>query len=457
MQLSSEHLIRDIAERFQHSAAYLAEEFATRLRADLKDVLNINWALAKDLWHQRKADLVLAYGFPATERNMEKPFAYADGLAIIPVHGMLLNRFSGSYGFATGYNFIRNQRLQALADDDVKAIVYDYNTYGGTAAGCGELSKEMFDGRGQKPSLAVVDASSYSAGYFLASAQDRVVGSPSCGVGSIGCISMHVDLTEMLKDDGIKITFIRSAPRKMEGNPYEPLSDAAKKTIQASVDFHASAFIESVARNRNMAESDIRNMQAACFDPPDALENGLLDAVQPPIEAVSNFLSSLNGGSGMPGTTQGNNDAAPTITMEQITSAISAGIASALPTALATHEKAKQERTNAILGSDEGKKRPKLAAHIAANTGMTVDEAKGLLAASAEEKPEPQRRGSGGGFFDAMDRTGNPNVGGDDDPGDGNGGGGDGNRESPTEAAGRILDLYASHTGEKVVPIKKRA
>lgn len=458
MQLSSEHLIRDIAERFQHSAAYLAEEFATRLRADLKDVLNVNWALAKDMWHQRKLDLVLSYGFPATDRNMEKPFAFADGLAIIPVHGMLLNRFSGSYGFATGYNFIRNQRLQALADDDVKAIIYDYNTYGGTAAGCGELSKEMFDSRGIKPSLAVVDASCYSAGIFLASAQDRVIGSPSCGVGSIGCISMHVDLTEMLKDDGIKITFIRSAPRKMEGNPYEPLSDAAKKTIQASVDFHASAFIESVARNRNMAESDIRNMQAACFDPPDALENGLLDAVQPPIEAVSSFLSSLNGGSGMPGTQGNNTEAAPTITMESITQAITAGIAAALPTALASHEKAKQERKNAIVGSDEGKKRPKLAAHIADNTGMTVDEAKGLLAASAEEKPETRGRGgNGGGFFDAMDRTGNPNVGGDDDPGDGGNGGGDGNRESPTEAAGRILDLYANHTGEKVIPIKKRA
>lgn len=160
----------------------------------------------------------------------------------------------------------------------------------------------------------------------------------------------------------------------------------------------------------------------------------------------------------MPGTQGNNTEAAPTITMESITQAITAGIAAALPTALASHEKAKQERKNAIVGSDEGKKRPKLAAHIADNTGMTVDEAKGLLAASAEEKPETRGRGgNGGGFFDAMDRTGNPNVGGDDDPGDGGNGGGDGNRESPTEAAGRILDLYADHTGEKVIPIKKRA
>lgn len=462
MQLSSEHLIRDIAERFQHTAAYVAEEFATRLRADLRDILNIDWKLAKDLWHQRKIDLVLSYGFPATERNLEKPFAFAEGLAFIPVHGMLLNRFSGSYGFATGYNFIRNQMHQALADYDVKGIVYDYNTYGGTAAGCGELSKEMFDARAIKPNVAVVDASSYSAGYFLASAQDQVIGSPSCGVGSIGCISMHVDLTEMLKEDGIKITFIRSAPRKMEGNPYEPLSDVAKKTIQASVDFHASAFIESVARNRNMAESDIRNMQAACFDPPDALENGLIDAVQSPNEAVSSFLGSLNGGDTMQGNGNGTTASALTeaqiqeIVSKSVASAVTTAITSALPTALASHEKAKQERRNAIIGSDEGKKRPKLAAHIADNTDMTVDEAKALLAASAEEQPERRgRTGGDNGFFSAMDRTANPNVGADSD---GDGGGGDGGgQENPTEAASRILDLYAAHTGEKVVPIKKRA
>lgn len=462
MQLSSEHLIRDIVERFQHTPVYIAEEFAPRLRQDLADIYKIDWKLAKDMWHQRKVDMVLSYGFPATERNMDKPFAFADGLAIIPVHGMLINRFSGSYGFATGYNFIRNQRQLALMDDDVKAIIYDYNTYGGTAAGCGELSAELYEDRNVKPSLGIIDASAYSAGYFLGSSHDRLVGSPSCGVGSIGCVSMHVDLTEMLKEDGIKITFIRSAPRKMEGNPYEPLSDAAKKTIQASVDFHASAFIESVARNRNMAESDIRATEARCYDPPDALENGLIDAVQPPIEAVSSFLSSLNGGSSMQGNGNNGGTASAALTEAQIqeivnksvTGAVTAAITSALPTALSAHEKAKTERRTAIMGCEEAKKRQKLAAHICDNTTMTVDEAKVLLSASAEEQSEQRRTGNGNGFFSAMDRTGNPNVGADPD---GGGDGGDGNQESATDAAGRILDLYATHTGEKVVPIKKTA
>lgn len=455
--LSSEHLIRDIVERFQHSAAYVAEEHVNRLALDIRAINSINWTLAKDLWQQRKADLVLAYGFPATERNMEKPFAFAEGLAFIPVHGMLLNRFSGSYGFATGYNFIRNQCLMALNDDDVQAIVYDYNTYGGTAAGCGELSKEMYDSRGIKPSLAVIDASCYSAGIFLASAQDQVIGSPSCGVGSIGCISMHVDLTEMLKDDGIKITFIRSAPRKMEGNPYEPLSDAAKKNIQASVDFHASAFIESVARNRNMAESDIRATDAACFDPPAALENGLIDAVQPPIEAISSFLGSLNGGSGTMQTNQ-NSGTAPLSAADiakLVSDGIAAGISTALPTALAAHDKAKTERRAAIMGCEDAKKRQKLAASLADNTSMSVDEAKVILAAAAEEAPAAGNRSGRSPFHQAMDTTENPGVGGD---GDGGGDGGEGgSNEAPMDAAGRILDLYASHTGNKVVPIKKRA
>lgn len=449
---------RDIADRLHHTASYFPEEQAGKLAMDLRSIATIDWAKGKDLFIERKRDLVLAYGFEPTQQTDQKPFAFAEGLAFIPVHGMLLNRFSGSYSFATGYNFLRSQRMAAEADPDVKGIVYDYNTYGGTAAGCGELSKEMFDSRDIKPSIGIIDHSCYSAGYFLGSANDRLIGSPSCGVGSIGCVSMHVDMSAMLKEAGIKITFFKSGDEKTDGNPFEPLSATAKKTIRSSVDYHASAFFEAVSRNRGIDESDIRAFQARCFDPPEAVENDLIDAIQTPSEAVSSFLNSLNGGSAMQSNQGGGNTAAAAPMSaadiaKLVSDGIAAGLSSALPIALASHDKAKTERRAAIMGCEDAKKRQKFAAHLADNTTLSADDAKAMLANAAEEVAPAA--GKGNAFRDAMNQTGNPNVGADGPDNGGGGGDNGGGQESDTDIAARIQGAFVGATGGKVVPIKK--
>jgi hypothetical protein len=44
-------------------------------------------------WKRRKVELALAYSPGAGPSMDAKPFAFADGKAIIPVHGMLVNRW----------------------------------------------------------------------------------------------------------------------------------------------------------------------------------------------------------------------------------------------------------------------------------------------------------------------------------------------------------------------------
>ena len=46
---------------------------------------------------------------------------------------------------------------------------------------------------------------------------------------------------------------------KVEGNPFEPLSDEARAAIQASVDAFYDMFIAAVARNRAVDEDVVRN------------------------------------------------------------------------------------------------------------------------------------------------------------------------------------------------------
>lgn len=325
---------------------------------------------------QMRENLCAAYGMG--QPSADKPFAYSNGVAIIPVHGTLINRYGGYYyGYVTGYNFIRSQRNAALMDSDVQAIIYDINSNGGEAAGCFELSQEMFDTRGVKPSLAVIDSNCYSAAYAIGSAADRMTVTPSGGAGSIGVISMHVDMSKMLEDIGIKVSIIKSGDHKADGNPFEPLSDSARASFQASVDNMRTDFVNLVAQNRNLDPKVVRDTEAMCYNATDAKAKGLIDEVATPAQAVAEFL---NGPQDGPETTGAN---AMSFTQEQMDAATAEAAASASATATA----AERERISGIMGCDAAKTRPSMAMHLAFKTSMSVTEAGEMLAVAGEEKP----------------------------------------------------------------------
>jgi ClpP class serine protease len=139
--------------------------------AAIRDLVVADADAEEAAWRRRKIELAQAYSPGAGPSLDVKPFAFADGKAIIPVHGMLINRFPYSWGGVTGYNFIRGQVAAAMSDPDVDGIIYDVNSYGGLVSGCQETSDAMYaasDRQGGKPSLAIVDANCYSAAYYLA-------------------------------------------------------------------------------------------------------------------------------------------------------------------------------------------------------------------------------------------------------------------------------------------------
>lgn len=458
--MSMTYLARDIAGRFHQSASYLDKGY-NGLVADLREIASTKMDSLQAAFAAWQTEILANYGF-RSEQPTGKSFAYADGVAIIPIHGLLLNRMSWSCSYATGYNFVRSQRRDAVADDDVKLIVYDVNSPGGLASGCAELAREIFDGRSEKPSLSVVDARCYSAAYFLASAADRIVVTPSGGVGSIGCVAMHVDYSDMLSADGVKITFIIAGDEKVDGNPYERLSRRARASIQRDVDYHRGLFVEAVARHRDTSEDEILATEARCYLPPEALDLGLIDAVETPAEAVANFFNEItsdsDGGEGTM-TTKDQSGTQPAASPQPVASSpnftlddvrrVAAEAATAAVTAGLAADRQARNREKAITSSEEAKGRETLAAHLATETDMSVEAAVAVLKASPkqEEKPQPGSRRQDNGFTAAMTATGNPTVGAD--------GQGDGNDESttPQAKAAAILKDYGAASG-KVVDLK---
>lgn len=215
-----------------------------------------------------------------------------EGIAIIPIQGTLVQKLGTlrPYSGMTGYDGIRACFLRALNDSDVKAICLDIDSPGGEVAGCFDLVDEIYAARGSKPVWAILSESAYSAAYALASAADKIIVPRTGGVGSVGVIVMHVDWSQKIKNDGLQVTIITYGDRKAESNPYEPLSETARKAIQSDIDEMGRLFVSTVSRNRGIAERTVRDTEAACFLGADGVQLGLADQVASPDAAFRDLL-----------------------------------------------------------------------------------------------------------------------------------------------------------------------
>lgn len=219
----------------------------------------------------------------------------AGNVAVIPVHGTLVQKTGALRPVCgmTGYDGLRQSFLTAIEDPEVHAIVLDVDSPGGEVSGCFDLVDTIYAARGAKPIHAILSESAYSAAYALASAADRITVPRTGGTGSIGVICMHVDFSQALTSAGFKVTFIQYGDRKADGHPEIPLSKEALRRFQQDINTMGELFVETVARNRNIAASKVRDTEAATYLGSAGVELGLADQVAAPDAAFRALLAEL--------------------------------------------------------------------------------------------------------------------------------------------------------------------
>lgn len=228
----------------------------------------------------------------------ERSHSYGEhaGFAIIPIKGTLVQD-TGSLRMKsgqTGYTAIRQNFIHAVENSKIKAIILDVDSGGGECAGAFDLVDTIYEARSEKPIIAILSESAYSAAYALASAAHRIVVPRTGGAGSIGVICMHADYSEAMDDAGVKVTMIKYGKHKADGNPYEPLKGAALRNIQADIDMMGELFIDTVARNRDLTPNVVREMEAATFLGKNAVDNGLCDDMLAPNVEFKNLIDTIS-------------------------------------------------------------------------------------------------------------------------------------------------------------------
>jgi capsid assembly protease len=182
-------------------------------------------------------------------------------IAVMPLVGTIIPRadlFSEMSGAVSAERFSRAFRA-ALNDEDVSAIVIDIDSPGGQVGGVPELAAEIYRARGKKPITAVANTLAASAAYWIGTAADELVVTPSGEVGSIGVVAIHEDISGLLEKEGVDVSLITAGKYKVEGNPFEPLNEEARTAIQGRVDEYYGMFVADVARHRKVSRAAVRD------------------------------------------------------------------------------------------------------------------------------------------------------------------------------------------------------
>lgn len=202
-------------------------------------------------------------------------------IAVIEVCGPITYKSSwlSMYLGGTSIEELQAKLRAALGDPAARAIVFRWDSPGGTVEMVPEFGDELFAARGQKPIYSVADTMICSAAFWLAAQTDVIYASVSSILGSIGVYCEHDDISGMLEQAGVKITLISHGAHKVDGNMYEPLSATAREEMQRQVDELGEEFETAAARGRGVTKKFVQDSfgQGKVFRGKQAIGLGMAD------------------------------------------------------------------------------------------------------------------------------------------------------------------------------------
>jgi len=258
-----------------------------------------------------------------------------NGVAHIPIAGMLTNTVSPSAGFfgesITTYAFLSEAISQAEEITAIKEIVFEIASGGGEVDGLEVVANAIFNTK--KPTSARVHGMAASAAFWLASQTDKIVAvGRTSSVGSIGVAAEFIDRSVQDKASGIKRVILTStdAPKKR----LDITTDAGQKQTVNRLDEMHTVFVDHIvrgmeSRNKNIT-SDFVNKNfgnGSVMAADAALKIGMIDSIE------GSETSTNNAGVAMVASTDSKPGEAPAITAQNEENMTLAEFLKANPTA----------------------------------------------------------------------------------------------------------------------------
>ena len=149
---------------------------------------------------------------------------------------------------STGLDTFLEKLRRTEENDQVKAILLEINSPGGTVAASQEMYREIMKLKKKKKVVVSMKDTAASGGYYIASAADFIFALEGTITGSIGVISFIPNIKELLSKHGVKMNIFRSGELKANPSYFEDTNEKASSIFQNLILDTHKQFIKDVSK-----------------------------------------------------------------------------------------------------------------------------------------------------------------------------------------------------------------
>ena len=173
-------------------------------------------------------------------------------------------------------------------DQNVKAILVDLNSPGGTIVGSQTIYNKLKSLGENVPIAVSMKEVAASGGYLISLAADRIFCYKGTITGSVGVILQTVNLNNLLEKIGLEPLIVKSGSMKSVPNPFEKVDEEKKEKIISLVDNMAEQFLNLVIQSRNLSKKEIDLISdGSVFTGAQAKEINLVDEIGDEQDAIT--------------------------------------------------------------------------------------------------------------------------------------------------------------------------
>jgi len=196
-------------------------------------------------------------------------------VAVIEIEGPIMSTQQTFMPGVTSKQIIKHLE-RALEDEDIKAIILDINSPGGTPVATDEIARVVKEAN--KTTIAVIGETGASGAYWIATATDRVFANRMSVTGSIGVKASKVEIAGLMKDYNITYRRLVAGRLKDAGTMLKEMTPEEEQLFQKLLDKMHDEFISTVAENRNLQEDYVRSLATGfVYLGSEAKDLGLID------------------------------------------------------------------------------------------------------------------------------------------------------------------------------------
>ncbi|MCH9640093.1 MAG: signal peptide peptidase SppA, partial [Actinomycetia bacterium] len=168
---------------------------------------------------------------------------------------------------------------EAVADDDVAAIVLRVDSPGGSVTGSETVWREVVRARAAgKPVVASMGAVAASGGYYVSMSANEIVANPGTITGSIGVVTGKLVAAELKGRLGVGSDGVRTNSNADAWSVNAPFTDEQHALVEAEADLFYTDFIQRVAEGRDLSVEEVDAVaRGRVWTGADAAERGLVD------------------------------------------------------------------------------------------------------------------------------------------------------------------------------------